>query len=147
MLGNWSAVPALDLFDDVMRSAFGTATSSRSFTPDIDVRVDDDRVVFHCDVPGLSIEDLDVTLANGTLTLKGARKFEGTRDKEQIMLGRPYGAFERSFALPDAVDAEHLSARLANGVLTLEIPKSPKAKPRRIEIRDGGAHALSDGTK
>ncbi len=142
MLTTWDAVSTLDrMFDDVMGSAFGTATSSRTFDPAIDVRANDAEVVFVCDVPGVKQEDLDITLENHVLTIQGARKFESDA-KEQVMLGRAYGAFRRAFTLPDSLDEEGLAAHLADGVLTVRIPKLPKAKPRKITIGLGGSKQL-----
>lgn len=145
MLTAWNAVSTLDrMFDDVMGSAFGTATNPRTFNPAIDVRANENEVVFICDVPGLKQEDLELTLTNHVLTIKGARKFESAQS-EQILLGRSYGAFNRAFTLPDALDEENLSANLADGVLTVRIPKLPKAKPRKIEIGGGGTDAKQLG--
>ena len=137
MLTRWDAVSTLDrMVDDVMGSMLGTATSPRTFDPAIDVRVNDNEVVFVCDVPGVKQEDLEVTLENHVLTVKGTRKFESNRD-EQVMLGRAYGSFSRAFTLPDYVDDANLAANLAGGVLTIRIPKQAKAKPRKIEIGNG----------
>jgi HSP20 family protein len=58
---------------------------------------------------------------------------------EQVMLGRAYGAFKRTFNLPEHLDEEKLEAQLADGVLTIRIPKHPKAKPRKIQIGSGGS--------
>jgi HSP20 family protein len=137
MLTRWDAVSTLDrMMDDVMGSMLGTATSPRTFDPAIDVRVNDNEVVFVCDVPGVKQEDLEVTLENHVLTVKGTRKFESNRD-EQVMLGRAYGSFSRAFTLPDYVDDANLAANLAGGVLTIRIPKQAKAKPRKIQIGNG----------
>ncbi len=134
MLTTWDAVSSLDrMFADVMGSMLGTATSPRTFDPAIDVRADDSEIVFVCDVPGVRQEDLDVTVDNHTLTIRGTRKFE-SKEGEQVMLGRAYGSFERSYALPDSLDDDNLSADLADGVLTIRIPKHAKAKPRKIQI-------------
>ena len=134
MSNPWDAVSALDrMLDDVMGSAFGAAVNARTFSPTIDVYANDDEVVFLCDVPGISENELDVTLENHVLTIEGERRFERGRD-DQVVLGRPYGAFRRSFSLPDSLDEANLSADLANGVLTIRIPKHPKAKPRKIPI-------------
>jgi HSP20 family protein len=140
MLTTWNAVSALDMLDDVMGAAFGTATSNRTFNPAIDVRASDTEVVLVCDVPGVKQEDLEITLADHVLTIKGTRRFD-SRDNEQVMLGREYGSFTRSYTLPDTLDDEKLAAQLADGVLTIQIPKLPKAQPRKIQI--GGA----DGAK
>jgi HSP20 family protein len=137
MLTTWDAVSTLDrMFDDVMGSMVGTATNTRTFAPSIDVRTNENEVVFVCDVPGVKQEDLEVTVENDVLTIKGARKFEAKED-EQVMLGRAYGSFTRSFTLPDYVDDTKLSAELADGVLMIRIPKQAKAKPRRIQIGGG----------
>jgi HSP20 family protein len=140
MLATWNAVSTLDrMFDDVMGSAFGTATSNRTFNPAIDVRASDTEVALVCDVPGVKQEDLEITLANHVLTIKGTRRFD-THDNEQVMLGRSYGSFSRSYTLPEALDDEKLVAQLADGVLTIRIPKLPKAQPRKIQI-SGSADA------
>jgi HSP20 family protein len=124
------------MFDDVMGSMLGTATSPRTFDPTIDVRANDNEFVFACDVPGVKQEDLEVTLENHVLTIKGTRKFESKSD-EQVMLGRAYGSFARSYTLPDYVDDANLAANLADGVLTIRIPKQAKVKPRKIPISNG----------
>jgi HSP20 family protein len=137
MLTRWDAVTTLDrMVDDVMGTMLGTATSPHTFDATIDVRASDNEVVFVCDVPGVKREDLEVTLENRVLTIKGTRKFE-SKDDEQVMLGRAYGSFTRAFTLPDSVDDANLSANLADGVLTIRIPKQPKAKPRKIQIGSG----------
>jgi HSP20 family protein len=134
MLNAWDAVPTLDrMVDDVMRSIAGTATNTRNFEPAIDVRANDEAIVFVCDVPGVKNEDLDVTLDDHVLTIKGRRKYESD-PKEQVLLGRAYGVFERSFTLPDSLDEAGLEAKLDSGVLTIRVPKQPKAKPRKIAI-------------
>jgi HSP20 family protein len=141
MSTTWNAFPMLDrLFDDVMNgvagTAFGTGAIQGAYAPAIDVRANDDEIVFVCDVPGTRQEDLEVTLEAGTLTIKGQRRYEGG-DKDQVWLGRSYGAFERSFTLPDYVDADAMRADLSDGVLTIRVPKQAKAKPRRIAIGGG----------
>lgn len=137
MLTTWDAVSTLDhMLDDVMGSAFGAATNSKTFEPAIDVRASESEVVFVCDVPGVKRENVEVTLENRVLTIKGERKFD-SRDDERVMLGRAYGAFRCAYTLPDAVDEENLAASLADGVLTVRIPKHPKAKPRKIPIGGG----------
>jgi HSP20 family protein len=153
MLTYWNELPLLDferVFDDVMRSSFGTggvtsaSPTSQTFKPAIDVRSDDEKIVFECDVPGLRHEDLEVTLDNHVLTIKGARKLETAGDKQRVLLGRAYGSFSSVYTLPEGVDAEHMTAELSNGVLTVTVPKLPQAKPRRIAI-GGGAQARELG--
>ena len=134
MLTAWSTVPGLDrMFDDVVRSFSGTATNTKSFEPAIDVRANEEAVLFVCDVPGLKEQDLEITLENHELTIQGARKYEGSAE-DRVLVGRAYGTFKRVFALPDSLDEGALSAKLEDGVLTIRIPKQPKARPRRITI-------------
>lgn len=134
MLSAWNAVSTLDrLFDDVMGSAFGTATSSLTFSPAIDVRASDAEVLFVCDVPGVKQDDLEITLTNRVLTIKGVRRFESD-EAQKIVLGRSYGSFSRSYTLPETLDEDKLAAELVDGVLTVRIPKLPKAQPRKIQI-------------
>jgi HSP20 family protein len=139
MLTAWDAVSTLDrMLDDVMGSTFGAATNQQAFDPSIDVRSNDNEVLFICDVPGVKQEDLEVTVENHVLTLKGTRRFE-SKDDEQVMLGRAYGSFKRSFTLPDYADDANMDAHLADGVLTIRIPKHAKAKPRKIQIGNGSS--------
>jgi HSP20 family protein len=134
MLTAWSAVSTLDrMFDDVMGAAFGTATTSSTFNPAIDVRANDAEVALVCDVPGVKQEDIEITLENRVLTIKGTRRFD-SRENERVTLGRAYGSFSRSFTLPDSLDEDQLAAELSEGVLTVRIPKLPQAQPRKIQI-------------
>jgi HSP20 family protein len=139
MMNAWNAVSTLDrMFDDVMGSAFGAATGNLSFNPAIDVRASDTEVVLVCDVPGVKREDIEITLANRMLTIKGTRHFE-SKETEQVMLGRAYGSFSRTYTLPDSLDEEKLAAELVDGVLTVRIPKLPEAQPRKIQISGGSS--------
>lgn len=139
MLSIWNANSAFDrVFDDVMRSTYNGVAQSARFQPAVDIRARDEDIVFAIDVPGVRIEDLNVTVEGDVLTVKGARKLEAT-ENERMSLGRPYGEFTLRYTLPDGMDSEHLSADLTNGVLTLRLPKLPKAQPRRIQIGGGGS--------
>ena len=141
----WQTVSTLDRFiDDVMGSALGAATNPHTFNPSVDVRASDNEVRVICDVPGVRGEDLDITLVNRVLTIKGSRSFESNQN-EQVMLGRSYGEFQRQFALPDSLDDTNLSANLSNGVLTVSIPKRPKAGPTKIRVEgDNGAKQFTE---
>ena len=143
MLNRWDAVSTLDrMFDDVMGSMLGAATARTAFEPAVDVRATESDVLFVCDVPGVKQGDLEVTVDNRILTIKGTRRFD-SKEGEQVMLGRGYGTFQRAYTLPDSLDDANLEAHLADGVLTVKIPKQPKAKPRKIQIGNGnGAKQL-----
>jgi HSP20 family protein len=146
MLTVWDPVRLFDrMMDDVMHASLGTATNARSYAPEVDIRTSDDRVVFSFDVPGVKKDDLEITLEKGVLTVKGSRQFEPTNAKERLVLGRSYGTFSRSFSLPDHLDEDKLTAKLESGVLTIEIPKSEKAQPRRIPVAVGSNGEKADG--
>jgi len=150
MLTAWNALPMLDrLFDDVMHdvtgAAVGPASARSNYSPAIDVRTNEQEIVFACDLPGLKREDLTVTLHAGVLSIEGRRRYDGN-ERDRVLLGRTYGAFAKRFTLPDTIDDERMTADLADGVLTIRVPKQPKAKPRRIEIGIGNATG-NDGQK
>ncbi len=141
----YTTVSSLDrVMGDFMGAAFGASTTARSFQPALDVRSSETEVSFVADVPGVKEEDLEVTLENHVLTISGARKFEAA-DKQPhetaVVLGRSYGSFKRAFTLPENLDEEKLSAVLADGVLTVRIPKQPKVQPRRIAIQGAALKA------
>lgn len=139
MLNTWNAVATLDrMFNDVMGTAYGTATNSRTFDPAVDVRTSDTEVHLAWDMPGIKREDLEITLADHVLTVKGTRRFD-SKDNERVMLGRAYGSFTRSYTLPESLDEQKLTAELADGVLTVRIPRLPEAQPRKIQIGQGSA--------
>jgi HSP20 family protein len=134
MLSTWNALPIFDrFFDDVLSGASGIAYPPATYSPAIDVRANDNEIVFVCEVPGLSQEDLEVNIDSDILTIQGQRVYEGN-EKDRVWLGRSYGSFKKRYTLPDNVDTEGMAANLANGILTVIIPKKPQAKPRRIEI-------------
>jgi HSP20 family molecular chaperone IbpA len=107
--------------DDHMHAPFGASASVRSFAPPVDVRISGDRLLFVLDVPGLELADLQVQVTKSVLTIAGRRRFEATDENEQLIIGRGYGAFRNAFRLPPWLDPQTLTARLHNGVLTVEV--------------------------
>jgi HSP20 family protein len=146
MLTVLDAVPVLDgLLDDVMGSAFGYATKAARFTPSVDVIAKEDELVFHLDVPGVKQENLEVTLENRILSIKGSRKYEAEPNEHQMLLGRAYGEFALRYTLPETADGAQLAAYLADGVLTLRVPKHPKGQARKIQIGGGRGRSQAGG--
>ena len=123
-----------------------------SFVPPADVVVTDDDVTVVMDVPGLKVDDLTIELQDEVLTVRGERSMpaasraEASERRVWQRLERGYGTFERVLRLPQGMDPERISASMADGVLTLRIPKPEARKPRRIEIATGGEAATIDGT-
>ena len=96
---------------------------------------DDDHFYVEVELPGVSDQDVDITVHNGTLSIRGERKpQEGRR---YLYNGRSYGRFERVITLPEAVNTDEVQATLKDGILSLTLPKSPEAKPRKITLQAG----------
>lgn len=96
--------------------------------PTVDITEDDKAFTLTAELPGLSAEDVDVSLEGRTLVIKGEKQQETkTEEKNYHLTERTYGSFERSFYLPDGVDADAIDAAVAKGVLTVTLPKLPTA--------------------
>jgi HSP20 family protein len=131
---------------DMLRGAFGVSKTVRGFTPDVDVRTDDEALRFVLDVPGVPLRSLEVEVHDGVLTVAGERRYEMGEGREHVVIGRSYGAFRLRFELPAWVDPETLRARLTDGVLTLEIEKHASAKKRKIRVLPGAPSIRALGT-
>jgi HSP20 family protein len=94
---------------------------------------DDDHVYVEAELPGLSDQDVDVTVHNGMLFIRGERKPEEGR--QYLYNGRTWGRFERVITLPEPVDADNVRAELTNGILRVALPRSPETKPKKITLK------------
>ena len=105
------------------------------WSPAVDVKEEDKQYVIQADVPGVKAEDIDITLEDGVLTIKGERAW-GKNEEEQgyRRVERARGTFYRRFGLPDTADADSVKAKSANGVLQIVIPKQEKVLPRKIKV-------------
>jgi HSP20 family protein len=111
-----------------------------AFVPPADLLIDDDGVTVYMDVPGLSSDNLEIELENDVLTVRGERPFPyATEDRTGPVrrIERGFGRFERSLRVPRGLDPDSVEAALADGVLTLRIPKPATLRPRKIEIKAG----------
>jgi HSP20 family protein len=130
--------PSLRVFQDAMNRMM-SEPSVRPWAPAVDIFETENELVLKADVPEVKLEDIDIRLENGTLCLKGERKFEQTSKEGGFhRIERGYGRFERYFALPDTVDAEKVGADYRDGVLTITLPKKELAKPRQIKVQVNG---------
>lgn len=109
---------------------------ARGWTPPVDIyETDEHEVVIKVDLPDVKREDINVTFEQGVLTLRGERKFEEETHREQFQRReRYYGAFSRSFTLPNSVDPTRISAAYKDGVLTVRLPQREEARPKQIEV-------------
>jgi len=105
------------------------------WVPPLDVAEDADNLMVQVELPGMRKEDIDLSLHEGVLTITGERRAEsGTDEKRYYLNERFSGQFRRSVMLPKAVKAEATAATYENGVLTITLPKTDAAKPRRIKV-------------
>lgn len=131
MLMNW------DPFTEMARwnRALARPTRTVGFRPAVDVFEGESGYVLTAEVPGVAAEDLDIQVENGALTMRGERKLENVEERDGYThVERSYGSFVRTFTLPDTADSESVEAELKDGVLTLRIPKLPKATPKKITV-------------
>jgi HSP20 family protein len=109
--------------------------TAAAWAPAVDIKEDDGAYVLHADLPGVSPNDIELNMENGRLTLRGERKLENREQQGPYRhIERVSGTFYRQFVLPDTADAEHISAKCANGVLEVRIPKQKRLRPRRIMV-------------
>lgn len=104
--------------------------------PAVDIKEEADRFVITADLPGVDPKDIEITMENGVLSIKGERKSEIRDEKEGYKrVERVSGTFYRRFSLPDSADAERIEAKGKDGVLEVSLPKHEKVQPRRIAVR------------
>ena len=121
-----------DFFD---RDALLTPTRGAEWLPAVDIKESEQAFTFHMDVPGLKPEDLDVELHDGVLSIRGSRSEEKRdEDKGFVRIERRQGNFSRQFRVPTSCKAEQLSAKVADGVLTIEVPKSDGPEARKVAV-------------
>lgn len=107
----------------------------RSWEPAVDIYEADDSIVVKAEIPGVERDQVGVEVKDGTLTLRGERKFEReVKEENYHRIERSYGSFQRSFTLPSSVDPDKVRATLKNGVLQVTLQKKEQARPKQIRI-------------
>ena len=105
------------------------------WVPAVDVVEGKDRFVLRADLPGVSVDDIDLRMEDGILSIAGSRARESQDEAGGVQrFERSTGRFFRRFTLPETADAENVSARSANGILEIVIPKQPEVRARRITV-------------
>ena len=115
---------------------FGSGSGAAAWVPPVDIfQNGDHELVLKAELPDMAREEIDITVENYVLTIKGEKKLSGDVKEEQFHhVERRYGSFSRSFSLPRTVDASKVSAEYRNGVLTVKLPLREEAKPRQIKV-------------
>lgn len=129
------------MFNEMLGDIWGQGAgseeySARVWAPPVDIRESDEALTFTAELPGLTKDDVSITVENNVLTLAGERKFEKEAKGETFhRVERAYGGFSRSFTLPATVQTDQVEARFEHGVLTISLPKQEESKPRKITIK------------
>jgi HSP20 family protein len=112
-----------------MERSFG----SEIFFP-VDVEAREDRYMISALLPGITADELNIQVANDTVSIQGEMKLERDEKANYLLAERPTGRFNRVLTLPTTLDSDQIEAHFENGVLTLSIPKAPEARPKTIKV-------------
>jgi len=124
------------LFDDSVVQGSRSWPSGSGLAVPVDLEETDDDITVTANMPGLKPEDVDISITENTLTMKGEFKSEEEGERGNMHFQeRRYGSFQRSIALPAAVDADKADAEFEDGVLKVTLPKVEETKPKQIEVK------------
>ena len=133
---------ALGLHGQWQPAAMG---SSPAWAPALDISERKDAYLITVELPGVKMDDLEITLEDGMLTIQGERQVTNDASEQQFhRVERRYGAFRRAITLPTHVQADAVEASVEGGVLEILVPKAEEAKPKRIEVRPSGRQEAID---
>lgn len=138
------------LFNDTFSHVFGEGGEAgiQTWSPAVDILETGQNLVLKAELPGVDPKDIEVRVEDGTLYLKGQRKFEkDTKEENYHRIERSYGSFTRSFALPRSVNPDQVQANYKDGVLTLTLPKREEAKPKTIKVQVSNEESKSATTR
>ena len=127
--------------DRIFGSLFGATPPAMAVTeglwaPAVDIQETKESFLVEAELPGMKQEDIQITIVENTLTLKGERRREQeVREDGYTRIERAYGTFQRALALPSVVDAAKVRAKYKDGVLQIELPKKEEAKPKEIKVQ------------
>ena len=126
--------------DRMLGDAFVRGTETRgtgAWLLPMDAYFTDEAIVIHADVPGLSPDEIEITLEGDTLSIRGEIKREEANTRRYVLLERPTGRFERTLTINTPIDHDKVEATFRNGVLTLTLPKAESVRPRQITVKNG----------
>jgi HSP20 family protein len=148
-IDRWDPFRNLSTLQEQVNRLFETSYRGRgdnsaltTWAPAVDIYETENELVLKADLPDVDEKDLDIQIENNMLTIRGERKFDHeVKEDDYLRIERTYGAFSRSFSLPNTVNAEAIKAEYKNGVLRVELPKRAESKPRQVKVNVGnGSH-------
>jgi len=120
---------------ELERGTVEGSTATAEWAPTVDIKEEAERFLIHADIPGVNPEEIDVSMEDGVLTIKGEKKTEAETEKEGYKrVERTYGSFYRRFSLPDTANPDAISAASKHGVLEIVIPKREAVQPKKINV-------------
>jgi HSP20 family protein len=126
------------VMDRMLDDVFARGTESRgtgAWLLPMDAYITDDAIVIRADVPGITPEELQITLEGDTLLIRGEIKREEGDQRKYVLLERPTGKFERTLSINTPIQHDKVDAAFKDGVLTLTLPKAAAVKPRLITVK------------
>jgi HSP20 family protein len=143
------------LFQDLTAGPDVAGQAQITLVPSMDVTETDNEIVILAEMPGLKRDDVQITIDDDVLTIRGEKRVErgegGEQDKNYHVSERSYGVFVRALQLPAGVDPSKVEATMSNGVLRISIPKPASRQPKKIEVKDpsaqGNAQSQAAGTQ
>lgn len=133
MLALWNQFDDL-LHDDLFRSR-RQASQAAQFAPPVDIVETEKGYELSADLPGLTAENVDISVEDGVLSISGERKIETTEEKKGYRrIERSFGSFKRAFTLPKGASADQITARFEHGQLKIVVPKPVSVLPRKVKV-------------
>ena len=141
-IDRWDPFRNLSTLQEQVNRLFETSYRGRNdnsalttWAPAVDIYETENELVLKADLPEVNERDLDIQIENNMLTIRGERKFDHeVKEDNYLRIERTYGAFSRSFSLPNTVNTEAIKAEYKNGVLTVELPKRAESKPKQVKV-------------
>jgi len=126
---------------DIINSVFSDSSLSKllnedkNWTPAFDITESEKEYTVSAELPGIDVKNLEVTLVEGVLKIKGEKRQESEKKEDNYLrIERSYGSFDRSFRIPDSVETNKIEASYKDGILNLTIPKAKETKTKKIKI-------------
>jgi HSP20 family protein len=145
VMSRWDPFRELSSIQNELNRLFGRTFTGEvgereaAWVPAVDIAETQERFLITAELPGVEPDDVDISVENSVLTLRGERKFyRETREDDFHRIERRFGSFARSITLPSTADAERINASFDAGLLTIEVPKREEAKPRKIQVKATG---------
>jgi len=141
-IARFETFPGLSALHDQVNRIFSQTVRNQDYgsaltawAPSVDIYETPNELVVKADLPEVEEKDIDVRVENNLLTIRGERKFDkSVAEDNYLRVERAYGAFSRSFSLPNTVNAESIRAEYQNGALTISLPKREESKPRQVKV-------------